>query len=120
MLADSWLLFALPADCRMIMMVFLSSIPLEAVAYGILCVIAIGLCYFVRTPDLPKNTEGEEIQGESQMDKEPPVKHGFWESWAISWKKGEIRDIHIFSFLILIGMGIYGVVMLLKTLIRFL
>ena len=53
---------------------------------------------------------------EDEENDEQPPKHGFWKSWVISFKKGEVGTDRILSLILLVGVLLYGGVMLLMAL----
>ena len=77
----------------------------------LLCIIALGLGYWVAAPNRPIKKD------EDENDNEHLSSHGFWESWIISFKKGEPVEEPILYFFFLVAMVLYGGAMLLKTLL---
>ena len=57
---------------------------------------------------------------EGEENNEQPPKYGFWKSWVISFKKGEVGLDQIFILILSVAVVIFGGLMLLMTLANWL
>ena len=50
----------------------------------------------------PESQEGYSETLDGKVDKEQPVRHGFWKSWKMSFKEGKISMDHLLGLFILV------------------